>query len=278
MKFPINSPFSNVDKNVLITGGAGLLGIQHCEALLETGATVVLADINQELLSKAKKNFKGEKVIFKELDITSSEKLIQVADELEEKDCSIDILINNAAINPKVSSSSESLNSEQTRLENYDENLWDIELAVGLKGAFLCSKIFGTRMAKKKLKGVILNIASDLSVISPYQNLYKKENTPENLQPVKPITYSVIKAGLIGMTKYLSTYWSDIGIRCNAISPGGVFTDQPEVFKSKLSKLIPLGRMARIDEYKCALQFLCSDASSYITGQNIIIDGGRSTW
>ena len=131
-------------------------------------------------------------------------------------------------------------------------------------------------MAKRN-KGVILNIASDLSIIAPSQDLYKIEGLEDHLQPVKPITYSVIKTALIGLTKYLASYWAEKNIRVNALSPGGVYNNQPEEFVNKLNKKILLGRMANIDEYHQAVLFLCSDASSYMTGQNLIIDGGRST-
>ena len=127
-------------------------------------------------------------------------------------------------------------------------------------------------MAKRK-KGVILNISSDLSVISPDQRLY---NRGKKLKNVKPVTYSVAKTGLIGLTKYLASYWSNKNIRCNAISPGGIYNNHKRSFVNRIKKLIPLGRMAKKDEYRSAIQFLCSDASSYMTGQNLIIDGGRS--
>ena len=130
----------------------------------------------------------------------------------------------------------------------------------------------------KNKSGVILNIASDLGLIAPDQRLYRKEGVPENLQNVKPVTYSVIKHGLIGLTKYLATYWGPQGIRCNAFAPGGVFNNHPEEFVQKISQLIPLGRMANLDEYKAAVLFLCSDASSYMNGAVLTADGGRSTW
>ena len=155
---------------------------------------------------------------------------------------------------------------------------WNLELNVGLAGAFLCSQIFGSKMAEDHKGGVILNIASDLSVISPDQRLYKQDGVAENMQKVKPVTYSVIKTGLIGLTRYLATYWANSDIRCNSLSPGGVFNDQDDQFIKRITELIPLNRMANSDEYRGTIQYLCSDASSYMNGQNIVVDGGRSIW
>jgi NAD(P)-dependent dehydrogenase (short-subunit alcohol dehydrogenase family) len=132
-------------------------------------------------------------------------------------------------------------------------------------------------MARNR-KGVILNVASDLAVIAPDQRIYREEGIPEERQPVKPVTYSVVKTALIGLTRYLATYWSAVGVRVNAISPGGVFNGQSKGFVEQLSWRIPMGRMARLDEYRGAVLFLCSDASSYMTGANLVIDGGRSCW
>ena len=128
----------------------------------------------------------------------------------------------------------------------------------------------------KQESGVIINIASDLSVISPNQKIYQKEGLELGDQAVKPITYSVIKSGLVGMTKYLATYWLNGNIRCNSLSPGGVYVDQDMEFVEKISEHIPLGRMAKLNEYHSAIQFLISDASSYLNGHNLVIDGGKS--
>jgi NAD(P)-dependent dehydrogenase (short-subunit alcohol dehydrogenase family) len=267
-------------KTAIITGAAGLLGMEHATALLESGAQVVLTDIGDSVLMEAQtslsQNFDANKILTKVMDVANPQRVRTVADELWADDIRIDILVNNAAIDPKVKGEQGVL--ETSRLENFPLDQWDLQVAVGLTGAFLCSQVFGTAMAKDGNGGLILNIASDLSVFSPDQRLYSKQGLASDMQPVKPVTYSVIKAGLIGLTRYLATYWADKNVRCNALSPGGVFNGQGDEFVQHLSSLIPLGRMAQCDEYRAAVQFLCSDASSYMNGQNIVMDGGRSTW
>jgi NAD(P)-dependent dehydrogenase (short-subunit alcohol dehydrogenase family) len=169
-----------------------------------------------------------------------------------------------------------------SRLENFPLDQWNADIAVGLTGAHLCSQILGTHMAQGFREhgrpGVILNVASDLAIIAPDQRIYRQPGLPEHLQPAKPVTYSVVKSGLVGLTRYLATYWADSGVRVNAISPGGVYTGQPQAFVQKLTSLIPMGRMANADEYQGAVLFLVSDASSYMTGHNLICDGGRTAW
>jgi NAD(P)-dependent dehydrogenase (short-subunit alcohol dehydrogenase family) len=270
--------FDLTDKTALITGGAGLLGISHAKALLTSGAKVILADIDQNSLEENKVSL-GKETNSKNLqtivmDVTHEESIVKILADLVSSGNRIDILINNAAINPTTSSINKG--KRTTRLENFSIDRWNQELSVGLTGAYLCSKVFGTAMATDGLGGVILNISSDLSVISPNQNLYKQINLPDDMQAVKPVTYSVIKTGLIGLTRYLATYWAHKGVRCNALSPGGVYTGQDDEFVNRLQDLIPIGRMANVDEYQGAIQFLCSDASAYMNGQNIVMDGGRS--
>lgn len=266
------------NKTALITGAAGLLGQQHAAALLEINAKVILTDISPDGLLLARKNLEKEFgvgcVETHILDVAEEKSILSVFEGLSGK--RVDILINNAAIDPKVQQESGLL--ETSRLENFPLDQWQRQLDVGLTGAFLCSKIFGSAMAADGLGGAILNIASDLSVISPDQRLYSQPALLAEMQPVKPVTYSVIKAGLIGLTLYLSTYWANRGVRVNALSPGGVYNGQSEAFISRLKTRIPMGRMANVDEYRSAVQFLCSDASSYLNGQNIVIDGGRSAW
>lgn len=269
--------FDLTNKVAIITGGAGLLGKKHAEAIAEIDGTPVLLDINEQELQKQSEDLKAlfpvrtlgiRADITKEDDVENSLKIV-----LKEYD-RVDILINNAAYNPKMEDSSK---SELNRLENFSIQQWNKEIDIGLTGAFLCSKVFGTEMAKRK-SGVIVNVSSDLGIIAPDQRLYRKENIDNERQPVKPVSYSVIKHGLIGLTKYLATYWAEKGIRVNALCPGGVYNGQPDEFVKKLTKVIPLGRMANVNEYKGAIQFLCSDTSSYMTGACLVIDGGRTIW
>jgi NAD(P)-dependent dehydrogenase (short-subunit alcohol dehydrogenase family) len=276
----VNNKFNLKGKTALITGAAGLLGPQHAKALLESGANIILTDIaNNELIdikNKLTENFQSSDIYTMDMDVSNQETVKKVASKVDDLGLRVDILINNAAINPKVQGDLDIVKT--SRLENFSLEQWNLELAVGLTGSFICSQIFGASMAKDGKGGVILNIASDLSIFSPDQRLYRKSNTLEELQPVKPVTYSAIKTGLIGLTRYISTYWSDKGVRCNALSPGGVFHGQSDEFVQRLSSLIPIGRMAKKDEYCSAIQFLCSDASLYMNGQNIVMDGGRSVW
>jgi len=279
----VNKAYEKFDltgRTALITGSAGLLGLEHASALLESGATVVLTDINEANLKAAKitllNNTDSAHILTHVMDVSQSDAIRAVDKELGAAGVRVDILVNNAAIDPKVKGD-EGVR-ETSRLEDFPLDQWDLQIAVGLTGAFLCSQVFGSAMAQDGKGGVILNIASDLSVISPDQRLYRKENVANDMQPVKPVTYSVIKAGLIGLTRYLATYWADRGVRANALSPGGIFNGQNEDFVQRLSSLIPLARMADQNEYRSAVQFLCSDASAYLNGQNIVMDGGRSVW
>lgn len=272
--------FNLTGRTALITGAAGLLGVEHAAALLESGATVVLTDINAERLDQAREFLSQQaesgRIFVSVMDVSWPDTIHALAKELSAAGQRVDILVNNAAIDPKVKGDQGI--QETSRLENFPLDQWNLQLTVGLTGAFLCSQVFGNAMAKDGKGGVILNVASDLSVFSPDQRLYRREGVAPDMQPVKPVTYSVIKTGLIGLTRYLATYWADQGVRANALSPGGVFNGQGEEFVCRLTSLIPLGRMAERDEYRSAVQFLCSDASSYLNGQNIVIDGGRSVW
>jgi NAD(P)-dependent dehydrogenase (short-subunit alcohol dehydrogenase family) len=272
--------FDLTGKTALITGAAGLLGIEHAAALLDSGATVVLTDMSAAALDATAQRLSERhdlaRIRTAVMDVTDPAAIGGVAEMLSGRGLRVDILVNNAAIDPKVKGDQGVV--ETSRLEYFPFDRWNLQVAVGLTGAYLCSQVFGSRMSRDGKGGVILNIASDLSVLAPDHRLYRQDGLPDEMQPVKPVTYSVIKAGLIGLTRYLATYWADRGVRCNALSPGGVFNGQGEIFVQRVSSLIPLGRMATQDEYRSAVQFLCSDASSYMTGQNIVMDGGRSVW
>ena len=260
---------------VIITGGTGLLGQRHAEAIASAGGVPVLADVRASDADSDGAAFAerfGEAASVVALDVTDPTSVKRALEDVLARYGRVDGLINNAANNPKMESESA---VEFTRLESFRLDQWEADLAVGLTGAFLCSQIVGSEMARRG-RGVIVNVASDLAVIAPDQRLYRQPGLPEDRQPVKPITYSVVKTALIGLTRYLATYWAAAGVRVNAISPGGVHQGQPEEFVERLASLIPLGRMARADEYEGAILFLCSDASSYMTGANLIVDGGRT--
>jgi NAD(P)-dependent dehydrogenase (short-subunit alcohol dehydrogenase family) len=267
--------FDLSERVAIITGGAGLLGMLHASVLATYGARVVLLDLArakpEEKATQLSQEFETD-CLGLTVDITKQADVEAACHKILERFGRVDILINNAANNPAVEAPN---GLEGSRLENLSLERWDADLAIGLTGAFICSKVFGCQMLKRR-KGVILNIASDLAVISPDQRLYRVDGLPEDQQPVKPITYSVVKTALLGLTRYLAGYWSSHGIRVNAISPGGVFNGQPDVFTKRLEQLIPMGRMAHQNEYQGAILFLCSDASSYMTGHNLIIDGGRT--
>ncbi|HEY6249331.1 MAG TPA: SDR family oxidoreductase [Candidatus Angelobacter sp.] len=261
----------------IITGGAGLLGYQHGDILAAAGAHVVLLDLEvSDPAKRAAQLTASHRVqcIGLTTDITNERSIVDACNRIVAKFGRIDILINNASRNPKVE---DSAHQTWSRLEDLPTSVWDADICVGLTGAFLCSRVFGSEMAKGG-KGVIVNVASDLALISPDQRLYRVDGLPEDQQPVKPVTYSVVKSGLLGLTRYLATYWSGSNIRVNAISPGGVSNGQPEVFLNRLKQLIPMERMANRNEYQGAILFLCSDASSYMTGANLVIDGGRTCW
>lgn len=262
----------------LITGGAGLLGEKHAEAILEGGGKAVLIDINKEKLqektARLSKEFGKDKVRGYIADITNENEIKKLVVKIEKEYAPIDILINNAANNPHVTSKG---GTNFARLENFPLDVWNKDFAVGVTGAFILCKYIAPLMAKRG-KGVILNIASELGIVAPDQRLYRKDGLKDDEQPVKPVSYSIVKHGIIGLTKYLATYWLNGKVRANAVAFGGVYNNQPQEFLDRINKLSPLGRMARKDEYKGVVLFLCSEASSFMTGSVVQIDGGRTCW
>ena len=266
------------DKVIVVTGASGLLGEKHAEAIACYGGTPVLIDLSKDKINKTveqlNKKYNVNSMGYV-VDVTDEEAVKNNVSEVIQKYGKIDGLINNAANNPKVEDSE---NINFSRLENFPENVWNDDLDVGLKGAFLCAKHYGYEISKNPKGGSILNISSDLGLIAPDQDLYLVEGLPPEKQAVKPVTYSVVKTGIIGLTRYLATYWSKNNVRSNAICPGGVDNNQNEEFISKVSEKIPLGRLANVNEYQGTVVWILSDASSYLNGAIIPIDGGRTAW
>ncbi len=277
MSTPPSDLFDLSERVFVITGGGGLLGAKHTEAIAGARGVPVVVDIKRDaaegVAADVGSRF-GIDALALQCDITKPDAVESVLASVLERFGRVDGLINNAANNPKVE---DAASQAFSRLERFPLQQWHDDLAVGLTGAFLCSQIIGRELARRG-RGVIVNISSEYGLIAPDQRLYHQPGVPDDQQPVKPITYTVVKSGLVGMTKYLATYWADRGVRVNAITVGGVENGQPEEFVQRASRLVPLGRMARPDEYMGSIVFLCSDASSFMTGANLVVDGGKSTW
>jgi len=274
----LDNLFSLKNKVVIITGAAGLLGKQHAEIVAQAGGIPVLLDINQQLMEQITQDMSKRYDVDITgwcIDITDEAQIQENCKKLQDRYGYIYGLVNNAANNPKVENED---TSNFSRLENFPLDKWNDDISVGLTGAFLCAKHYGSAISLNPEGGCIVNISSDLGLIAPDQRIYHKKHLPNNKQPVKPITYSVTKTALIGMTKYIATYWADHNVRCNAICPGGVDNHQDVEFIRDITSRIPLGRLANVDEYQGALLFLLSNASSYVNGTTLVADGGRSVW
>tara|TARA_X000001036_G_scaffold438208_1_gene485436 strand:+ start:2820 stop:3647 length:828 start_codon:yes stop_codon:yes gene_type:complete len=271
--------FTLEGKVIVVTGALGLLGYEYCKAIIEKNGIPILIDINTKLIeskiSELKKSFPNAIFDGYIVDITNEKNIKKNCDEIIAKYGKIDGLINNAANNPKIENN-DTINF--SRLENFNLENWHNDINIGLLGSFLCIKYYGYAISKNLKGGSIINVSSDLGIVAPNQNLYKKKELHEDLQSVKPVTYSVVKHGINGLTRYVSTYWANKNVRCNSICPGGVLNNQNEKFLKKVSKLIPLGRMAEKDELNGLIIYLLSDSSSYINGSIINIDGGRTAW
>ncbi|HIJ99101.1 TPA: SDR family oxidoreductase [archaeon] len=257
--------FDLAEKVVLVTGGTGLLGKEFCETLSDYGANVIVVDLNESDCKKQAESLAkkyGTKAIGVKADITNRNEVAKMVSEVVKKLGKVDVLVNNAAGKSK---------NFYAKFEDYPLEDWEKVMSVNLTGAFLCAQAVGKQMAKQN-SGSIINISSVYGIKAPDQRIYKgtKINTPA--------VYSASKAGLIGLTTYLATYWADKNIRVNCISPGGVFNNQENEFVKKYSEKTPLGRMANKNELSGAVLFLASDASSYVTGHNLVVDGGLTIW
>jgi NAD(P)-dependent dehydrogenase (short-subunit alcohol dehydrogenase family) len=263
--------FSLENKTAIVTGAAGLLGTQHCKALADAGSYVYACDIDEV---SCRNKFEGHESIYPvSIDITDKASITGVKNIILSKHGKIDILVNNAALNDKFEDPVSA--KEFSMFENYPLELWNKSLEINLTGTFLMSQIIGTEMVKSG-KGSIINIGSTYGIVAPDQNLYKKNDGTQTFY--KSVTYPVTKSAVISLTKYLAAYWGNKGVRVNCISPGGVKNNQDEFFINNYSKKTPLGRMAEPEDFMGAVIFLASDASSYINGENLVVDGGFTIW
>ena len=268
------STFDLTGRVAVVTGGAGLLGRQFCRTLAEAGASVLVADMDKVAAQKVVDEIVawGWKSVPQTTDVgdpKSVEEMTAVAIKTFGK---LDILVNSAALDPKFDQHGRGKHG--SAFEDYPLPAWDAAIRVNLTGAFLCSQAAVKAMLKQG-GGVIINICSTYGLGGPDQRIYAKKGQPAQY---KPVDYTVTKAGIIGLTKYLATYYGDRGIRVNALSPGGVFNQHDDEFVKAYSARTVLGRMARPDEMNGALLFLASDASSYMTGANLVVDGGWTAW
>jgi len=269
--------FQLTGRVAVITGGAGMLGSRYADAIAEAGGSPVLVDLDGERASQIAGEIADRhqvKTLGIGVDITSKTEVDRLRDRIVEEFGRIDILINNAALTVKGGGSSGG--NYFAPFEEYSQELFDRALGVNLTGSFLVTQSIGSWMANNN-SGVVVNISSDVAMISPDHRIY--EGMEYDGQPFNtPIAYSMSKAALLAMTRYLATYWADSGVRVNALVPAGVFDEHEQDFVIRLSNVIPMARMAHKDEYKGAILFLCSEASSFMTGASLVVDGGRTAW
>lgn len=274
MALETRQSFSLRGRTAIVTGASGLLGREHCLALGESGANVVATDLESG----------GVEAIARELAVRDVQALSMAADVTEPSSIerlrdvalarfgAIDVLVHNAAIDDKFDPCSDLASA---RFEAYPLERWRRSLEVNVTGTFLCCQVFGTEMAGRG-RGSIINVASTYGVVAPDPSLY--EDAAGKPRFFKSPAYPTGKAAVIALSRYLAAYWGRAGVRVNALSPGGVEAGQDEDFVSRYGRRTPLGRMARRDEYRGAVVFLASDASSYVTGSNLVVDGGWTAW
>jgi NAD(P)-dependent dehydrogenase (short-subunit alcohol dehydrogenase family) len=269
MSFPL---FSLVGKTAVVTGGTGLLGREHCRALAGAGANVVVADVDGAACAEFADEL-GTDHLGMRLDVTDPASVRALSLSVLQVAGGIDVLVNNAAINDKFESPAASL--EGSRFENYSLENWRRSLDVNVTGVFLCSQIIGTAMAEAG-QGSIINIASTYALVAPDQSLYRDGEGRQRFY--KTAAYPTTKGAVLAFTRFLAAYWGAAGVRVNALSPGGVENGQDDFFIEQYAKRTPLGRMAAPTDYAGALVFLASDASAYVTGSNLVADGGFTIW
>jgi len=266
--------FDLTGRTAVVTGGAGLLGAEFCWTLAKAGAAVVITDTDGDAVEDlaASLSQSGYHVLGVETDVTKADSVQSMVDSSLKNFDRLDILVNSAALDPKFDPQSKK--SHSGAFEDYPQELWQQALDVNLTGMFLCCQAAVQPMLAQQ-SGVIINVSSIYGVAAPDQRMYQREGKPPQFTPVY---YTVTKAGVLGMTKYLSAYYAGKGIRVNALTPGGVFNEHDDEFVQAYSARAVIGRMAEKDEMNGAVLFLASDASKYMTGANLIVDGGWTTW
>lgn len=275
MNEPILKKFDMSGKTVIVTGAAGLLGKQFSLAMAQAGANVLLADLAEDVAhaNAAELQSLGLNAASTRVDVTdpkSAEAMVETALDAYDR---VDVLINSAALDPKFDSANAGSQGANA-FETYALDSWRQALDVNLTGTFLATQAAVQPMLQQG-QGVVVNICSTYGLVGPDQRLYER---PDGSRSFKPVYYSVTKAGILGFTRFLATYYAGKNIRVNALTPGGVFNDHDETFTNQYSSRTVLGRMAHIDEMSAAMLFLCSDASSYMTGSNLVVDGGWTAW
>jgi NAD(P)-dependent dehydrogenase (short-subunit alcohol dehydrogenase family) len=259
-------------KTAIVTGALGLLGKEHCRALSEAGANVIVCDILGRECEDFAKELPCESLGLS-MDISNRDSVINCKNVILSSFGKIDILVNNAAINDMVENPLSA--SEESKFENYPVELFRKVLDVNVTGMFICSQVFGSVMANNRM-GSIINISSTYGITAPDQSLYIKPDGSRAF--FKSAAYPTAKSAVLGFTRFLAAYWGKNGVRVNALSPGGVENGQEDYFVHNYTKRTPIGRMALKTDYKGAIVFLASDASSYMTGANLVVDGGWTIW
>jgi len=276
MTSPGQTPFTLEGRVAVVTGALGLLGRNHCDALAEAGASVVATDLDAvmcEAFAAGLAKAHGRAAAGRAADITSPDSVRALRDAVLKQFGRIDILVNNAAVNDKFESPAAA--AEESKFEHYPLHLWQKSLDVNVTGTFLCSQILGTEMARRG-SGSIINIASTYGMVAPDQSIYRKPDGTQTFY--KTAAYPTTKGAVIAFTRFLAAYWGKAGVRVNTLSPGGVENSQDPFFIAAYSARTPLGRMAQPTDYRGALVFLAGDASAYMTGANLVVDGGWTIW
>ena len=275
---PIQDKFDLTGRVAVVTGGVGLLGAEFCRTLAEAGAAVAVVDLNASAAEKvaAALTQAGYRALAVPTDITQPESVNAMLKSVVSAFGRLDILVNSAALDPKFDPDAVAKGIAPGKFEEYPLEQWNAALNVNLTGMFLVTQACVKQMLAQGKKGSIINICSTYGLNGPDQRIYRK---PDGSQPAfKPVYYTVTKAGVLGFTRYLSAYYMETEIRVNALTPGGVFNNHDETFVKNYSAKTILGRMAHKDEMNGALLFLASEASSYMTGNNLVVDGGWTAW